>query len=87
MTANVLHPGIGNTNLFQNVPSLILTAQKYTISWMFKVNDIAQLYKTLYDSRTETSIVIATDMKNNQSQLLFPLSIHLITMVVNVFQT
>ncbi|CAB4027532.1 Hypothetical predicted protein, partial [Paramuricea clavata] len=36
VTANVLHPGIGDTDLFQNVPSLLLTAQKYAISWMFK---------------------------------------------------
>ena len=36
VTANALHPGIGNTNLFHNVPSLLLTAQKYAMYWMFK---------------------------------------------------
>ena len=37
VTANALHPGISNTDLFQNVPSLIRTAQNYIMSWMFKV--------------------------------------------------
>ncbi len=51
VTANALHPGIGNTDLFQNVPSLILTVQKYTISWMFKV--MIKKCETTNDSRAE----------------------------------
>ncbi|XP_028397606.1 dehydrogenase/reductase SDR family member on chromosome X-like isoform X2 [Dendronephthya gigantea] len=47
VTANALHPGIGDTELFQNVPPLVLTMQKYLVSWMFKPPSECA-YTTLY---------------------------------------
>ena len=61
VTANVLHPGIVDTDLFQNVPPVLLSAYKVFVAWMFKVYKPTKCFFTSFFSRFYQTCMLFLD--------------------------